>query len=162
MENNNNVCCPKFDPALWDGKESSWQEKTFIKGTVRQIFHMPLPGQFAKAVSRMYGKAQEAGALPDEKDTLLLSYDPSPWKSELYLAVTKEVPDAENIRLSGTFMSKVFEGPYSSVPKWMKEMDSVVKGKGKEAKKYYFYFTTCPACAKKYGHNYVVAFAQVG
>jgi len=32
---------------------------------------------------------------------------------------------------------------------------------GKMAEKYYFYFTTCPKCAQKYGHNYIVAFAQV-
>jgi hypothetical protein len=28
-------------------------------------------------------------------------------------------------------------------------------------KKLYFSYTTCPACAKAYGKNYVVLFAQV-
>ena len=32
---------------------------------------------------------------------------------------------------------------------------------GKKAGKYYFYYTSCPKCAKKYGHNYIVAFAEV-
>ena len=96
------------------------------------------------------------------KDTFLwLSYDPSPWKSEHYIAVTKQVPNAENVKLSGTFMSKVFDGPFNAVPKWIKEMEGYLTTKGKKAKKYYFYFTTCPKCAKKYGHNYVVTFAQI-
>jgi hypothetical protein len=40
-------------------------------------------------------------------------------------------------------------------------MDQYVKASGKKTKKYYFYYTTCPKCAKKYGNNYVVAFAEV-
>ena len=33
--------------------------------------------------------------------------------------------------------------------------------KGKVAKQLLFYYTTCPKCAKAYGKNYVVLFAQV-
>jgi hypothetical protein len=40
-------------------------------------------------------------------------------------------------------------------------MDEDLSSKGRSSQKYFFYFTTCPKCAKKYGHNYVVAFAQV-
>jgi len=55
-----------------------------------------------------------------------MAYDPSPWKSELYLAVAKEVPGAKNVALSGAFFTKVFDGPYNAVPKWIKEMDSQI------------------------------------
>jgi hypothetical protein len=77
------------------------------------------------------------------------------------MTVTKEVPDALNVRLSGNFLSRVFDGPYNAVPKWFKEMEDYARKSGKKAIKQYFYYTTCPKCAKKYGHNYVVAFAQV-
>ena len=77
------------------------------------------------------------------------------------MAVEKEVPDANNVKLSGTFLTKVFDGPYNAVPKWIKQMDEYVAEKGRKTKKYYFHYTTCPKCAKIYGHNYVVAFAQV-
>jgi hypothetical protein len=75
--------------------------------------------------------------------------------------VTKEVPNAENVKLSGTYITKVFDGPYNAVPKWIKETNHYVTQKGKTVKRYYFYYTTCPKCAKIYGHNYVVAFAEV-
>jgi len=114
-----------------------------------------------KTIGRMWREAQEAEADPVAEDFLLLAYDPSPWKSELYMAVTKEVPGAENVMLSGTYISKVFDGPYNSPPKWVREMEVFVKEKGKTPKKYLFYFTTCPRCAKTYGHNYAVVFAQV-
>lgn len=154
-------CCPVFDPAPWDNKTHNWVEKPFIRDYLPQFFHMPLPSMMGKVIGRMWKKAQDAGAAPEMKDFLLLAYDPSPWKSELYLNVIKEVPGAENVKLTGTFISKVFDGPYNHVPKYIKELDSYLAGQGKKAIKYYFYYTTCPKCAKKYKHNFIVAFAEV-
>ena len=130
-----------------------------MKGVVRQLFHMPL--NMGPVLSKMFKKMESAGASVPPEEILMLAYDPSPWKCEMYVNVTKEVPEFEAVRISGTFISKVFDGPYNSVPKWIKEMDVFLAGKGKQAKKYYFYYTTCPKCAKEYGHNYVVAFAEV-
>ncbi len=154
-------CCPKFDPAPWQEKTFVWEDKPFIKEAIWQLFHMPLPWTVNRSIGRMWSKAQAAGAAPELKDFLMLAYDPSPWRSEFYLAVTGDVPGAENIRLSGTFLTKAFDGPFSAVPQWIREMDRYLASNGEIAKKHYFYFTTCPKCARVYGHNYVVAFAQV-
>ena len=154
-------CCPKFDPTLWDEVTHRWHNKLFLKDSVPEVFHIPLPGTYAKTITRMWKKAEEAGAAPARKDFLLLAHDPSPFRSDLYLAVTREIPGAENARLSGTFISKVFEGPYSKVPAYIREMDNYLDSKRKTAQKYYFYFAYCPKCARKYGHNYIVALADV-
>lgn len=155
-------CCPEFDPTLWNNVEHKWEDKLFLKDSVPEIFHIPLPGVYGKAITRMWKKAEDAGAAPDRKDFLLLAYDPSPFKGELYMAITKEIPGEENVRLSGNFISKVFDGPYNKVPTYIKEMNGYLADKRKVAKKYYFYFAYCPKCAVKYGHNYIVALAQVG
>jgi hypothetical protein len=155
------VCCPKFDGTPWDEKTHQWEDKLFIKDSVPQLFHIPFPWAINRTMARIWKRAEEAGAAPDMKDFLMLAYDPSPWKCEYYLAVTKEIPGTENLKFSGTFLSKVFDGPYSAVPKWIQEMDQWLASKGKKARKFYFYYTTCPKCARKYGHNYVVAFAEV-
>ena len=154
-------CCPRFDPEPWNEKEITWKDRLFIKDSMIQFMHMPLPGAFGKTVSRMWKKIKDAGADPDLKDFLMLAYDPSPWKDELYISVTREVPGAENVRLSGTYLTKVFDGPYHAVPRWFAEMDRFVTQKGKKVNKYYVYYTTCPKCAKTYGHNYIVMFAEV-
>ena len=153
-------CCPQFDPSTYQDKEHVWNNKLFAKGYVNQIFHMPL--NMGSVITKMWEKIESAGAKPENKDFLMLAYDPSPWKSELYITVTKEVEGLENATLSGKFISKVFDGPYNAVPSWIKEFETYLEGKNLKAIKYYFYYTTCPKCAKKYGHNYVVAFAQVG
>ena len=154
-------CCPKFNPEPWDEKTHEWKDKLFIKETLPQLFHMPLPWMIGRMIQRMWKKAKDAGAAPEKEDFLWLAYDPSPWKSEHYIHVTKEIPNAENVEISGTYVSKVFDGRYNQVPEWVKQMDKYLEENGKKAKKYYFYFTTCPKCAKKYGHNYVVTFAEI-
>jgi hypothetical protein len=158
---NTDECCPVFDPEPYNEKTHIWTDKMFIRDYIPQIFHIPLPHKMAEMMARIWKKAEDAGALPETKDFLLLAYDPTPWKSEFNLSVTKEVPGAENVKLSGTFISKVFDGPYNKIPSYIKENNSYLASLGKKASKYYFYYTTCPKCAKKYGHNYIVAFAEV-
>jgi hypothetical protein len=155
------VCCAEFDPTLWNNVTRSWNDKLFMRSYINELFHMPLPGAYKKAITGMWKKAEEAGAAPDPADFLLLSYDISPFKGELLMSVTKEVPDADVVKLSGTFISKVFDGPYNKVPKYMSDMNDYLESVGKTPHKIYFYFPYCPKCAKKYGHNYIVALAEV-
>jgi hypothetical protein len=152
-------CCPKFDPKPWENKELQWKGKQFIKQDVRAFLHIPVC--VGKTITGMWKQVQEAKAAPPKKDWLMLARDPSAWKTEWYLATTKDVPGACNVKLSGTFLTKVFEGPYKDGGKWYAAMLALAKKKGKEAKNVYFYYTTCPKCAKKYGKNYVVGFVEV-
>ena len=93
---------------------------------------------------------------------IVISDHSSLWGMELFIEVPKEIPGAKMTKLSGTFLTKVFEGPYQNVGKWEVEMKAFVKAKGKEVKKMYFFYSACPKCAKAYGKNYVVIFAKVG
>ncbi|MEI6498633.1 MAG: hydrolase [bacterium] len=155
------ICCPRFNPEPWDDKEIVWENKTFITATMPQFLHMPLPGVFGKTVTGMMKRIEDANAKPSDNEFFMLSFDPSPWKSELYITTTNEIESANNIRLSGTFLSKAFDGPFSRIPQFMKEMEVFMAKKNKKALKYYFYYTTCPKCAKKYGHNYIVILGQI-
>jgi hypothetical protein len=65
------------------------------------------------------------------------------------------------VRLSGTYLTKVFEGPYKEMRNWYQELIDYAKSQGKTPVKTYFNYTMCPNCAKVYGHNYVVGFEQV-
>jgi hypothetical protein len=150
-------CCPRFDPEPWNGKEITWENKTFVKDRVRSIFHIPV--NFPAVMKRNVARIEAAGAKPQAM--IVLSDENSLWGADVYIAVTKEVPSAEMASISGTFLSKVFEGPYRNMRQWMEEMARHTDSKGKKAKKQYAYYTTCPKCAKKYGKNYVVLLAQI-
>jgi len=150
-------CCPRFDPEPWQEKEVVWEEKLFIKDRVRTFFYMPVG--FGKAMVRNMTKIDQAGAFTEAP--LMLSDHTSKWNMDLYIAVSKEVPGAENVRLSGTFLTKAFEGPYKDTGKWCKQMEAWVESAGKSIKKLFTFYTTCPKCAKVYGKNYTVILAQV-
>ncbi len=153
------LCCPKFDPVPWDEKKISWKNKLFVRDTVRAIMHVPL--NMSSVMASMSKKIDEAGAMLADEDFVMLSSEESPWKSIQYIAVSKEVPGMENVELSGNYLTKVFEGNFSEAKNWYREMDNYVKSQNAETKKMFAYYTTCPKCAKEYGKNYVVLFAEV-
>lgn len=151
-------CCPKFDPKPWDDKEFHFDHKLFVQADTFNIFHIPL--NMGSVITKTFKKIKEAQAELDD-GYLLLSHDPSLWKGEHFFAVSKKVPDCKMVHKSGTYITKVFEGPYKDAGKWAKEMTKFAESKGKKLRKLYFFYTTCPKCAKHYGKNYVVGFAKV-
>jgi hypothetical protein len=150
-------CCPKFNPEPWDEKEITFQDKLFIKDHVKSFLHIPL--NFGKVIVKNMEMIKQADALVAEP--LMLSDEGSMWGADIYIAVSKEVPETKMEMISGDYLSKVFEGPYQNAGKWAKEMDDYVKSKGKKSEKTYFFYTTCPRCAKYYGKNYTVILAKV-
>jgi len=149
-------CCPRFEPAPWNDKTVTWENKLFLKDRVRSLFHIPL--NFGAVMTRSMAAIKAAGAAPDEM--VILSDENSPWGADVYIAISKDIPGAKTTTLSGTFLSRVFEGPFQNMRKWIEEMNSFVKSEGKPLQKLYFFYTTCPKCAQKYGKNYVVLLAK--
>ena len=150
-------CCPRFNPEPWDEKEITFKDKLFVKDHVRSFMHIPL--NFGQVMVRNMKRIEEAGAAIPEP--LVLSDEKSLWSSDVYIAVSKEVPGAEMAKISGIFLSKAFEGSYGNMSKWVRAMNDFIKSRGKETKKLYFFYNTCPKCAKVYGKNYTVLLAEV-
>ncbi len=156
-ENQNFECCPKFDPSPWENKDFEWKDKRFIKDRVFTFFYMPV--NFGGVITRMMGKVDKAGG--QMPDWLCLSDHTSRWNMDLYLAVDKEIPGAENVALDGKYISRVYEGDFRDTGKWCEDFEKYTAEKGLKTKKMYMWYTTCPKCAKKYGKNYVVIVANV-
>lgn len=131
----------------------------FLQGTVLQIMHIPL--NMGAVITKMSQQIEEAKAMPKKNDFLMLCYDPSSWKSEINMTVSKTIPDGKMVQMSGTFLTRVYDGPYQAVPLWLRDMDSRLAKKNLRAKKYYVHYAYCPKCSQKFGHNYCVVFAHV-
>ncbi|HRX67496.1 MAG TPA: hypothetical protein P5200_03935 [Tenuifilaceae bacterium] len=159
MEENQNLneCCPPFDPAPWDDKIIEWDSKLFIKDRVFTFFYMPIG--FGRVMKRLDQKVRSASA--NIIDNLCLSYHTSKWNMDVYLAIDKEIPNANIVKLSGKFYSRVYEGSFNNTGKWCNDFEEVAKSKNLKVKKWYMWYTTCPKCAKKYGKNYVVIIGEV-
>ncbi len=159
METSTTGCCPKFDPKPWDGKVLEFDNKTFVKVSTRSFLHIPM--NMGGVIGDTW-KVIESADADDKDEFIMLSQDISPWKAEHYFWVTKEVPGMNNAKLSGKYKTKVFEGPFKDAKKWYDEMAKIAKEAGAEPTNIFFYYTTCPKCAKVYGKNYVVGLAQIG
>ena len=158
MSHNTTGCCPRFDPEGWDDQALHFEDKLFVRAKTRSVAHFPL--NMGSVFKKTFEAIEDADAL-DEKDLIILSRDKSAWSAEHLFAVAKSVPDQEMTHLSGDFVTKVFEGPYRNVPKWCDELADEVKQHGHEIEETYFFYTTCPKCAKTYGKNYVVAVGKL-
>lgn len=158
VSDNPTNCCPRFKPEGWDGQELHFENKLFLKAKTKSLFHIPvnMGSVFPKTFADIQ-KADEHSA----DNFIILSCDPSAWTGEHYFSVTRDVPGHEMVQMTGDFFTKVFEGPYKDTPKMEKEMEAYLKGKGRRLKKTYFFYTTCPKCAKVYGKNYMVAVSEV-
>lgn len=151
-------CCPRFDPAQVQEGEVQWHDRLFVTEHVTSLFHIPL--NMVSKVKHGSALVHAAGAEPSARP-LFLGEEISAFRSNIYLEATKPVPGAEMMELSGTFLSKVFEGPFSESRKWMEEMEKIVSQRGERIERLFFGYTTCPKCAEAYGENYVVLYAKL-
>lgn len=156
---NETGCCAVPNISEWDEKEVAFKDKKFIRMYTRSIFYVPI--NMSKVMSHIQKQAEDANATMQPKEVMILSRDISPWKSEQLYAVTKAVKGADNVSLSGSFLTKVFEGPYQNAGKWYESLTKYAKSKKKTIKKIYLFYTTCPKCAKHYGKNYTIGIAEV-
>jgi len=151
------VCCPPFDPTLWDDKIFEWTNKKFIKAKIRTFFFIPLNfGQVMRRLDKMVSEAQ--ATVPQ---WLCLSDHTSKWNMDIYLATDKDIEGAENTTISGKFFSKVYEGHFKDTEKWCKDFENRAKSKNLTTTKMFMWYTTCPKCAKKYGKNYVAILSKI-
>lgn len=151
-------CCPKFDPKGWDGRHLKFDDKLFVRATTRALMHVPI--NMNTVFTRVQEHIEDAGA-QDPESYFVLSRDLSASEAEHYFAVTKDVPGEEMVRMSGEFITRVFEGPYRHAKNWAHDMEVAAEAAGHTAKRVFMFYTTCPKCARVYGKNYVVGVAQI-
>ena len=158
QSHNTTGCCPRFNPDGWDGQQLHFRDKKFLRAVTKSARHVPL--NMAQVFGRVAEHMEDSAAMTTE-DTFILSRDMSPSEAEHFFAVSKDVEGEEMVTLSGDFITRVFEGPYEKAKDWEDEMRGLAAAQGKEARKVYFMYTTCPRCAEAYGENYLVGVAQV-
>lgn len=210
-------CSPLFNPSKYqDGNKAykliQWKHKPFVVDGTRCLFHVPLA--FGNAVARAMKKIEQSGAQVPREDFMILSECSSPWWSDVFVSTSKDhVEGAEVTFISGLYLAKAFEGDYSNIGKWVREINDLVAKVKRESMEMeeplpapytsstpheelellptvtkevvtkqeeedellpntkkvikqkdgtiFFYYPTCPKCAKKYGKNYVVIFAKI-
>jgi len=156
---NETGCCAFPNIAPWMNRIVTFSNEPFIALGTRNFLHIPL--NMARVMRELTAAAAEAGATPPPEQVLILSKEMSPWRTRHLYRVTHPVPNIENVPFTGTFLTRVFEGPYTAAGTWTEEMVSMTTAQAGEAQEIYFCYTTCPSCAEHYGKNYVIGFARL-
>ncbi len=155
---NTTGCCPKFNPEGWDAQELHFENKEFVRATTVSLMHIPI--NMGPVLNRVGHNIENANA-HDPDNCIVLSRDISAWKAEHLFSVSNPVAQEESVSLSGDFITKVFEGPYHHAKNWHQEMKELARARGGEYDEVYFFYTSCPKCAKAYGRNYIVGVARI-
>lgn len=158
FNDNETGCCPRFHPEDWDKKVFCLDNYMFAKARSKSIFHIPI--NLGKVMTDTMSSISKSDA-EDKERYLILSHDNSMWSTDHYFLTTKEVSDLEMKSLKGNYITKVYEGPYNGIPKWIADFEEYIQSQGYTSKDFYAFYTTCPKCAKHYGANYVVLFASI-
>ena len=190
-DDDDECCCPPFHPSEYEQEDENgnkknykivtWTDKTFVVDGTCCLFYIPLG--FGKAVRRAISKIEHSKTQVPKEDFMIISICNSPWWSDVLVTTSKDqdVGGAKVEKISGSFVAKAYEGDYSNMGKWAKEVkelvvkvrqdkkekhdNKIVKKQGEQheedTEKILFYYPTCPKCAKKYGKNYVVIFARL-
>lgn len=158
-EVNTTGCCPVPDVGAWDRTVVHFADKPFIRRYSRSLFYVPVT--LSSALAAAHREAEAAGATMPPTQAMILSRDISPFRAEQLYAVTHPVPGSDNVTLDGDFASRVFDGPYRDAGRWNAAIRDYATSSGRTPAEVYFFYTTCPRCAKAYGHNYVVALARL-
>ncbi len=150
-------CCPRFDPDTWRDTALHFDNMPFVHVSTLSFMHLPL--NMSSTFSATFEAIRSAHARA--RGYLVLTHHRSAWHDDHLFAVDRPVEGADMTYVSGTFHTRIFEGPYGDVPRWHDQLISEMTAAGRSVQDVYWFYTTCPKCAKAYGANFVVGLAQV-
>jgi len=156
---NTTGCCARFNPAGWDRQRLHFEDKRFVRATTRSMAHFPL--NMGAVFGRVQAHVAAVGA-KDKAQMFVMSHDLSAFTGEHMFAVQADVPGEDMVTLSGDYVTKTFDGPYGQVRNWHGAMQAAAREAGHEPGEVWFFYTTCPKCAKAYGQNPVVGVVELG
>lgn len=162
LDDNPTGCCPRFHPEDWQDVTLRLRDKPFLRAETRSALHIPLNmgSVFTRVLTRLADTGADAG-----DQHIVLSRELSAWKAEHLFAIGPEgeekLAGQETVRLSGDFLTRVFEGPYRNLPDWQRTLQQDAAARGRPEAETWFWYATCPKCAKAHGRNYVVGLARL-
>ncbi len=156
---NETGCCNVPNVDAWDKQVMTFHDQYFLRDYTRSFFHFPL--NMGSVMTKLNQEVEKADAALPAEHSMILSREISPWKAEQLYSVSRPIEGKDIVKLDGTFLTLVFEGPYKDAKKWCDELNRYATAEGHTVKNTYSFYTTCPKCAKHYGKNYVIMLAEI-
>lgn len=151
-------CCKRLNSEEWDKKELVWRDKPFYKSHFLAFFHVPV--NIGGKIMEGLAKIKETGLAAEN---MVLVKNDNLFGADLLIPIAHKSDIFETELINGKFLTRLFEGHYGDMRRWLKETKQYCQEKGFSPKEFIFFYATCPKCAKKYGDKVqVVVFGRVG
>lgn len=158
-----------FNPRHYDNVEHHWQQKPFAVDKIRSFYGLLTEERMDAAIkSKRHNIVSRDPELWDSEGLVLTSVN-RPFKSKLMFSLNPQAPipsDLKVERLSGTWISKVYEGEYGKFLDWVDDSVAYVKqeyGKKVNAHKdWLVFYPSALENQKAKNHAVVVFFIKVG
>ncbi len=149
--------CPRLVREEWDRQIHQWDKKPFYALPYRSFFGWPtnLARQTAAAVDLL----SRRGLL--ESIPINFAVNEQSFGGTLLISINRNVKDLETRAISGKFMSFFFEGKYTQRTDWIRQVYRYGRANNLNFHELYFWYATCPTCAKKQGYAQVVIFGKI-
>lgn len=151
-------CCPVFHPEFYDNNVFDLGEYKFIKDSTLSFLHIPL-NMDRVFIRSILAIDQSKQAYNDRN--LILSRDTGPFKSNHYFLTKGDVEGYTTEKIEGHYFAKVYDGKFKDIEYWLKDFRLRMTNLDQTLNEIFVFYTTCPICAKIYGHNYVVLFGKI-
>lgn len=151
------ICCKRLSPDEWDRKEIVWRDKPFYKSHYLSFLHVPvnIGGKIREGVDLVRGVGLEA-------EPMVLSKNDTMWGADILIPIKNKTDVFKTELVTGRFLTRLFEGHFGDMRRWIKETKKYCAEKGCNAQENILWYATCPKCAKKFGDKVqVVVFARV-
>lgn len=150
-------CCKIISPAEWDKKEIVWRDKPFLKSHYFAFLHVPV--NIGAKITEGMKKIEEAGL---QAEQMVLSKNDGWFGADILIPIKTKTDIFDIELITGRFLTRLFDGHYGDMRKWIRETRTWCREKGFEPEEYIFWYATCPKCSKKRGDKaQVVVFAKV-
>ncbi|MDD3487600.1 MAG: hypothetical protein PHF35_04475 [Candidatus Moranbacteria bacterium] len=154
----NNECCKILSSQEWDKKQIVWRDKPFHKSRYWSVFHVPV--NMGTKIIRGLEEIEEAGLSAEQ---MVLSRRDSFLGAELLVPISGKTDAFEIELITGRFLTRLFDGNYGDMEKWVKVTRTWCREQNFEPEEYIFWYATCPKCAKKRNDRVqMVVLAKVG
>jgi hypothetical protein len=159
MKPKEDICCKNIDLAKWNFRRVKWRNKPFYVVKYGTFFHIPI------GMDKVMTNGMELLRTKYKTDypEFWLAKDTGLFSAKMFFAVNRVNPrDPNVIMLSGTYVTRGFQGPYKNMGNYIRVfMEQVHQKYGLKPKDLLFWYVNCPKCAKKQGGPKIVIFGKI-
>ncbi len=152
--------CPEIDPAEWEGRHVSFDQKRFLHRSIPLAFHLPIG--LGEEVQKLQEKARKLD-LALSRPHMMLQRNTGLFKGQLLFAIETDIGPEESTLLTGKYLAKVCRAPHEELGRKAKAFTRTIeKEQGIKPGELIYWYVNCPRCWSRHDGPVTILLARIG